>query len=170
MPGPAMALADAPAGSMPTPAGGSGAPSFGLLLGGVRVVLPAGVPVVYLSDVAIHPLAGAPGRVLGLMQLQGHPVVVLEAALSPPAGPPAVRRRAVLVLGATGDCAALRVDEAPAPIALGAAVTGIAAPSCAFAQVLDSPVADAADASRVWWHFVPARLFEVLAAQSEAPR
>lgn len=148
---------------MASPSAVSIAPSFGALVGGVHLVLPAGVPVVYLTEVAVHPLAGAPSRVIGLMQMQGHPVVVLEPSGLAPGGAPALRRHAVLVLGAPGDSGALRVDEAPAPIAVGEARAGAVPPACAFAAALHDPVADASDPARVWWHFVPARLFEVLA-------
>ena len=158
-----MALAEARRFSMANPSAVSLAPSFGALVGGVRLVLPAGVPVVYLTEVAVHPLAGAPARVIGLMQMQGHPVVVLDPSGLAPGGAPALRRHAVLVLGAPGDNGALRVDEAPAPIALGEPQPAAAPPACAFAAALHDPVADAADPARVWWHFVPARLFEVLA-------
>ena len=74
---------------MTSPSAVSPAPSFGALVGGVHLVLPAGVPVVYLTEVAVHPLAGAPSRVLGLMQMQGHPVVVLDpSGLAPGGGCP----------------------------------------------------------------------------------
>jgi hypothetical protein len=139
----------------------SPAPSFGALVGGVHLVLPAGVPVVYLAEVAVHPLAAAPARVIGLMQMQGHPVVVLDRPVCSGRSA-ALRRHAVLVLGAPGGSGALRVDEPPAPIALGDPAAA-AQPACAFAALHD-PVADSADPARVWWHFVPARLFEVLAS------
>lgn len=158
-----MALAEARPASMTRPSPVSPAPSFGALVGGVHLVLPAGVPVVYLTEVAVHPLAGAPPRIVGLMQMQGHPVVVLEPSGLAPGGAPALRRHAVLVLGAPGDSGALRVDEPPAPIALGDPLPAAAQPACAFSAALHDPVADAADPARVWWHFVPARLFEVLA-------
>ncbi|HPU53493.1 MAG TPA: hypothetical protein PK359_18175 [Burkholderiaceae bacterium] len=140
------------------------APSFGALVDGVRLVLPAGVPVIYLTEAAVHPLAGAPARVVGLMQIQGHPVVVLDASRVVAGGAPALRRHAVLVLGAPGDSGALRVDEAPAPIALGEPRPEAVLPACAFASALHDPVGDAAEPARVWWHFEPARLFEALAA------
>ena len=153
--------------SPPARAGAPLAPSFGALIGGVRLVLPAGVPVVYLADAAIHPLATPRRRVLGLMQLQGHPVVVLDPSVLASADSPALRRRAVLVLGSPGEGGALRVDEPPAAIALGEPLPGANRPECAFAQALRDPVADAADRSRVWWHFSPSRLFELLATADE---
>ena len=162
-----MARAEALLSSMTSPSAVSPAPSFGALVGGVHLVLPAGVPVVYLTEVAVHPLAGAPSRVLGLMQMQGHPVVVLDPSGLVPGGAPALRRHAVLVLGAPGESGALRVDEAPAPIALGDPRLAAAPPDCVFAAALHDPVADAADPARVWWHFVPARLFEMLAGASQ---
>lgn len=163
-----MTFAEALPPSMASPSAVSPAPSFGALIGGVRLVLPAGVPVVYLTEVAVHPLAGAPSRVIGLMQLQGHPVVVLDPCGQASRGGPALRRHAVLVLGAPGDSGALRVDEAPAPIALGESRPAAPLPACLFAEALHDPVADAGDPTCVWWHFSPTRLFEVLAAA--APR
>lgn len=144
-------------------------PLFGALLGGVRVVLPAGGAVAYLTDVAIHPLPGAPRRVMGLMQWQGHPVVVLDPGSPPLSGAATLRRQAVLVLGAAPASAALRVDEAPIPIALGAPLDAGGLPDCAFASTLSAPVADARDATRIWWHFSTEALCRALACDGEPP-
>ena len=142
----------------------SAGPLFGARIGGVPVVLPSAMPLVYLADVLVHPLAGAAPRVRGLMQMQGLPLVVLdpgEAAASLVA-----RRLAVLVVGEPGEGAALRVDEPPSPIAVGGPRPEAVRPACVFAAALERPVADALDPDRVWWHVVPARLFSLLAAAS----
>lgn len=141
-------------------------PLFGARIAGVPVVLPSGVPLVYLADVLVHPLAGAASRVCGLMQMQGLPLVVLdptEAAASPVA-----RRMAVLVVGEPGEGAALRVDEPPSPIAVAGPRPDAVRPVCAFAAALGQPVADALDPALIWWHVAPARLFGLLAAAGGA--
>lgn len=144
-------------------------PLFGVLLGGVPVVLPEGVPVVYLTDAAIYPLPGAPRRVMGMMQVQGHPVVVLDPGSSPqPVGATtALRGQSVLVLGAAPVSAALRVDAAPIPIAVTACAGACCLPDCAFASALTAPVADVRDASRIWWRFSTEALCGALANDGE---
>ncbi len=140
----------------------SAGPLFGARIGGVPVVLPSGMPLVYLADVLVHPLAGAAPRVCGLMQMQGLPLVVLDPAEA--AASPVARRLAVLVVGEPGEGAALRVDEPPSPIAVGGPRPEAVRPACVFAAALERPVADALDPHCVWWHVVPARLFGLLAA------
>lgn len=155
--------------TMTSPAAAEAQPLFGALFGGVPVVLPEGVPVAYLTDAAIHPLPGAPRRVMGLMQLQGHPVVVLDPGVEPLAGAAVLRRQAVLVLGAVPASAALRVDEAPMPIAVGASVAECRPPDCAFAAALTMPMTDARDVSRIWWRFSTEALCRALACDIEPP-
>ena len=148
---------------MPASHMAQGAPLFGTRIDGVGLILPAGVAVIYLTDVAIHPLAGSPRRVLGLMQWQGHPVVVLDPSRRPVADAPAIRRHTVLVFGAPGAGAALWVDEPPAPIGIGVSADSPAAPDCVFREVLSEPVTDAGGGPQIWWHFSPDALFAVLA-------
>lgn len=140
-------------------------PLFGARIGGVSVVLPSGLPLVYLADVLVHPLAGAAPRVCGLMQMQGLPLVVLDPAGAP--SPPVARRMAVLVVGEPGEGAALRVEEPPSPIAVAEPRPQAIRPDCVFAAALERPVADALDPDRTWWHVVPARLFGLLATAAE---
>ncbi|MBU6271637.1 MAG: hypothetical protein KGQ67_10070 [Betaproteobacteria bacterium] len=141
-------------------------PLFGARLDGVPVVLPSGVPLVYLADVLVHPLAGAAPRVCGLMQMQGLPLVVLDPTGK--ASSPVARRLSVLVVGEPGEGAALRVDEPPSPIAVAGPRPDAPRPVCVFAAALERPVADALDPDRIWWHVVPARLFALLAAATAA--
>lgn len=150
-----------------SPAADESPPLFGAFFGGVPVVLPEGIPVAYLTEAAIHPLPGAPRRVMGLMQLQGHPVVVLDPGAQPLTGAAALRRQAVLVFGAAPASAALRMDEAPMPIAVGAPVADCRPPDCAFAAVLTMPMTDARDASRIWWRFSTEALCRALACDTE---
>lgn len=145
----------------------SAAPSFGIRIGPIGLLLPAGLPVAYLTDVATHPLPGAGPRVLGLMQVQGHPVVVLDPNDPPLSAVPSIRRMSVLVLGTAPEAGALRVLQPPEPIAIGASVPMPDRPACAFADALIDAHADAGRPDGWWWRFAPALLFARLSATAE---
>jgi len=135
---------------------------FGVRFGGIDLALPGDMPLVFLDRAVVHPLAGAPAAVAGLTQLQGHPVVVLEA--EPLALLPAIRRCAVLVIGAPGQGAGLRVDRAPVAITVDESSRTRSAnpPACSFGAVLRAPLRDAADPQRLWWTFEAPALFRLL--------
>lgn len=146
--------------SGPDDAGGPA--RFGVRFGGVALALPPALPLVFLDRAMVHPLAGAPGAVAGLTQLQGHPLVVLEAAARPAA--PAVRRCPVLVIGSPAQGAALRVDEAPVAIMLEAPLHDDppGAPGCAFGAALRTPWREAPPPHRLWWTFDAPTLLRLL--------
>ena len=136
---------------------------FGVHVGGVALLLPPELACEFVAGATVVPLPRAGRRVLGLTQLRGQPVVVLDASAHPGAHPPALRRHSVVVLGGPPDGAALVVDEAPEPVRAGATLADASPPECAFASALEGAVEDAADPSRAWWRFDPRRLFEALA-------
>ncbi|HLS54715.1 MAG TPA: chemotaxis protein CheW [Zeimonas sp.] len=148
---------------------------FGARLAGVAVAMPVGTSMEFVAAAAIYPLPLAPGRVAGLMQLRGQPLVVLDPATIPDAQG-VIRRHDVLVVGQPPQAAALLVDAPPEPLPEGRwrAARG-APPDCAFAAALqDAPLdgrpagtgggrehpADAAGEG--WYEIDPARLFDAL--------
>ena len=121
---------------------------FGVRFGGVALALPPALPLVFLDRAVVHPLAGAPGAVIGLTQLQGHPLVVLEAA--PRAAAPAVRRCPVLVIGSPAQAVH---DDPPR------------APDCAFGAALRAAWREASPPHRHWWSFDAPTLLRLLGAR-----
>lgn len=136
--------------------------AFGVRVGGVALLLPDDLACEFIAQVAIHPLPCAAPRVLGLTQLRGQPVVVLE--------PQAGRRRSgaqvlhlpVLVMGVTSESAALHVAAAPHPVATGGPVDA-PLPHCAFTSALRGALAGDGPDPGLWWRFEPLALFECLA-------
>lgn len=167
-----MSMADASAsctGPSSRVADGSepGAARFGIRLGGVAVVMPAGTPLEYVADTVIHPLPLAVPRVAGLMQLRGQPIVVLDAA-TPLLRAQVLRHHAVLVIGQPPEAAAVLVEEAPQALAALApdmkAGADAARPdsSCAFAAALGARLTDPGKADDYWYEVEPTRVFELL--------
>src|SRR5690606_28202063 len=114
---------------------------FGARLAGVPFAMPVGTSMGFVAAAAIYPLPLAPGRVAGLMQLRGQPLVVLDPATIPDAQG-VIRRHDVLVVGQPPQAAALLVDAPPEPLPEGRwrAARG-APPDCAFAAALqDAPL------------------------------
>jgi len=151
---------------------------FGARLAGVAVAMPAGTPMEFVAGAAIYPLPLAPGRVAGLMQLRGQPLVVFDPA-SVPRADGVIRRHDVLVVGQPPQAAALLVDAPPEPLPEGRwRVTRGVPADCAFAAALQAAPVDErssgpgagreqpADAAGEGWHEVdPARLFVALAGR-----
>jgi len=134
---------------------------FGTELAGVPVLLPAGAALEFVPSAAVHPLPLAPRRVLGLMQLRGQPLVVVDPAREPvPAS--AAQSLPVLVVGTPPEAAALRVAAAPRALKLGAAQPSAALPDCRFASALGAALSDASRSGGVWFEVDPARLFAEL--------
>lgn len=136
--------------------------SFGVRVGGVPLLLPTDAGLEYVAAAPVFPLPRAGRRIVGLMQLRGHPVVVLDGAPQP--APPAAeaRRLSVLVIGAAPEAGALVVDAPPHDLlSTSDAPAAAVRPACAFSTALADPVADASGG--LWWRFDPRRLFEALA-------
>ncbi|GMV03416.1 MAG: chemotaxis protein CheW [Burkholderiaceae bacterium] len=143
----------------------SPATRFATRLGGVAVALPAGTPLEFVADAAIHPLPLAPARIAGLMQLRGQPLVVLDASARP-AGVATIERRDVLVMGRLPQAAALLVDGPPRPLVDGQwHPVRSAPPDCAFASAIDvagQAPWPARDAGEALHEIDPERLFAAL--------
>lgn len=135
--------------------------SFGVRLAGVNLLLPAGAALEYLAAVAVYPLPGAARRVVGLTQLRGQPLVVLDGATRPVAPAATVCRMPVLVIGQAPEGAALVVEAPPRPVVCTEALADADAPECPFRGALGGAVRD--DGGQPWWTFEPRRLFEALA-------
>lgn len=146
----------------PIEAAGSADARFGVRLATVGLLLPDGVPAVFLESVAINPLPGAPGRVLGLMQMQGYPMLVLDAR-DPPNHEPTPLKLSVLVLGAPERGAGLQVDSPPQAVSVRATADAPPPVGCVFAPALISPMVDDLDSNQVWWHVDLPSLFRCLA-------
>ena len=159
--------AEAPAGGAgAAPAQGSVVRRFGVRVAGTPLLLPE-MPLEHVADATVFPLPGAGSRVRGMMQLRGHPVVVLDAApaAGPEADPDGGARPAVLVFGSAPDAAGLVVSGPPRPLQVGTIPVDAPRPAADFADVLGDALAEAQDPSSVWWSFEPRRLFEWLAAR-----
>ena len=168
----------------PAPPARSHAARYGLCVAGIRLAFPAGELLEFLPDAPIHRLPLAPPRLVGLVQLRGHPVAVFDFGDTP--APPPGERRPVLVVGEASRAAALMVDEAPrvlsideeqpldvshgdgqAELAEGFAVGAGASPSLnrSLERVLGPALRDTDGES--WWPVEPAGLFELLAGEGE---
>lgn len=147
------------------------APSFGVLLAGVPVLLPAGIALEFVAQASLYPLPMAPERVVGLMQLRGQPLLVLDASVQR-AERHTERRtgtsRDVLVVGTLPQAAALLVDGPPRRVEVTqqrdelADTPRGALAECPFVDALTSHRVDRADAHAGWYEVDPERLFEAL--------
>ncbi|UCE30530.1 MAG: hypothetical protein JSW68_10745 [Burkholderiales bacterium] len=142
---------------------------YGVRVAGIGLLLPAEVPVEYLDGATVYPVPRLPRRVLGLLQVRGHPVPVLapDAGFEPHV--PGLQRMNVVVIGAGAMAGALPVDAPPQPLPelAPAADATFEPPSPAgpLAALLEQPLTARSDSDRdtLWWRFEPARLFEMLA-------
>lgn len=143
--------------------------AYGFTLAGVDLLLDPTEHAQFVADATVFPLFFAPPRVLGLIQVRGQPVPVLDAA--PPARVLAQRptQVQVLVVGDGFDAGALRVEDPPRAVELAVssgqqAHSGVVPPSspeCLFAGALREPQLDAH--GRWWWRFDAPSLFRALA-------
>ena len=152
---------------------------FGVRVGGVALALPPGEMLEYVADAPVYPLPLVGRRVLGLMQLRGHPIVVVDPQSQQQRVRETLVRRQVLVIGSAADGGALCVDGPPVVLAPGSVVHCAVRPDCSFCGVLDEALACVPDepgepgepgrapAARtaLWWRFDPRRLFAVLAGE-----
>ena len=150
-----------------------GTAAFGARVDGVRLLLPQGESLEYFAAAAIYPLPLAGRRVRGMVQVRGHPVVVLDPGAHGTRGDAALSRLAVLVIGKGSEAGALRVDGPPEPLQILDPAPPMAdggAPECSFRHALhDAVVARAVggsdDPAATWWRFDPRRLFEALSGE-----
>lgn len=143
------------------------APSFGVLLAGIPVLLPAGTALEFVAQASLFPLPLAPERVAGLMQLRGQPLLVLDAST-----PRADRRTGashdVLIVGTIPQAAALLVDGPPQRVEVTEQREELAdrprgaLAGCPFADALTAHRIDRADSHAGWYEADPERLFDAL--------
>lgn len=88
---------------------------FGIVAGGVRLVVPAGFALEYVHDTPIVPVPLAPARLRGLAQLRGQTVTVFELGALP-RSLAVMQRRDIVVLPIDDAVVGLLVDEAPSPV------------------------------------------------------
>ena len=147
--------------------------AFGVRVGGVRLLLPQGESLEYFAAATVYPLPLAGRRVRGMIQVRGHPVVVVDPGADAARGDAVLVRLPVLVIGQGSEAGAIRVDGAPEPLQAAepaGASAGAGVPECGFRQSLhDGMVARGAgrtdEAAAMWWRFEPRRLFEALAGE-----
>ncbi len=141
---------------------------FGVSLGGVNVLLPAGVITEFVAQAPVFPVPRAPTRLLGLMQVRGHPVPVFDAAPLASDDWPALGRRDVLLIGTGAEAGAVAVDAPPRAISpLPVAAPG-EAPECCFGDALTDAHVDPAEPDLTWWLLAPQRLFQILSGPADA--
>lgn len=150
---------------------GRSAERYGCVVGDLPVLLPAGVPVEYVADAAVHRIARAPARVVGLAQLRGLPVPVVDPARDLQPAPPGVRRLHLLVLGTGAEAGALVVDGPPVPLdgpwQPAEASLPLAVP---FHPALEAPLTrGAAPDGALWWPLRWPRCLEVLVTADAEP-
>lgn len=153
-----------PADRSPSPAVSAPPPSngFGVIVAGVGLLLPR-VALEHVPAATVFPLPGAGAHVLGLVQLRGHPVVVLEAVPAEAEHRSPGHRPSLLVIGSPPEAGALVVAAAPRAIRVGEAAVQAQPPGVPFAAALEGAQADLDDLDMLWWRFDPRRLFELLA-------
>lgn len=137
---------------------------YGCMVGELPVLLPPGVPVEYVADAAVHRFARAPARIVGLAQLRGLPVPVLDPSRDPAPAPAGVRRLHLLVLGSGAEAGALVVDGPPVPLD-GPWRPAEASPprSVPFHPALEPPLARGpAPGGALWWPLRWPQCLEVL--------
>ena len=136
---------------------------FGVRIAGVGVLLPTDQTLEYVASATCFPLPGAGRRVVGMMQLRGHPIVVLDAAVQPAPARHEIRRAAVLVIGTVPEAGAVLVDAPPEQVETGEVASDAARPGSVFDAALSRPSTDARQADRLWWHTDVRHMFRILA-------
>ncbi len=144
---------------MPPERAREGPARFGVVLGGVAVLLPAACALEFIPDAGIEPLPRAPSRVRGLTQWRGAPVIALDAGASAD-GLPVRCRHAVLVIEHGHEAVAFLVDAPPRAVATAAAAGESPVPEVAWGSALRSPMRDADN--RVWWEMDLRELLQAL--------
>lgn len=139
------------------------AQAYGFTLGRVDLLLDPADDAQYVADATVYPLFLAPAGVLGLIQVRGQPVPVLDADPQPQRLAQRPNHVQVLVVGGGFDAGALRVEHPPQAVALAPGETSAAPPrpECAFANALREPERDSG--GRWWWRFDAPQLFRALA-------
>lgn len=147
---------------------------FGIRVAGLNLLLPETL-LEHVADAPIFAMPGAGAAVLGLAQLRGHPVVVLDPevgctdrgpeapGLMDATAPAPVGPAGFLVIGQAPDAGALALAAPPCAVRLGARLASVSRPRPVFADALEFPYADEDDPATIWWSFEPQRLFERLA-------
>ncbi len=138
---------------------------FGVRVAGTHLLLPSDQTLEYVADAASFPLPGAGHRVLGMMQLRGHPILVLDGGPRPAQRRPEIRRCAVLVIGTPPEAGAIVVDAPPEQVATGAPADAAAPPGSSFDSALHRPMCDARTPDRIWWHADVRQMFRILAGE-----
>ncbi|MCL4745979.1 MAG: chemotaxis protein CheW [Burkholderiaceae bacterium] len=151
---------------------GTSVRAFGFTLAGVDLLLDPHDDAQYVADAVVYPLYLAPSAVLGLVQVRGQPVPVLDARPVPRGQGRRIGEVRVLVLAGGGDAGALLVEHPPQAVELRpesgdaaqplAPDRGVSRPECAFADALRDSLADVE--GRRWWRFDATALFRALAA------
>ena len=88
---------------------------YGVVLGGIRILLPIGVFCEFVSQPKLTSLPNSPNYFLGLMNLRGNlaPVYDINRFIDDDRSAPAAQARQVIILGKGDDCAALLCDAPP---------------------------------------------------------
>jgi len=146
-------------------------PSFGVCLAGLPVRLPAGTALEFVAQASLHPLPLAARRVVGLMQLRGQPLVVLDASPDRDGAAPRSTHD-VLVVGTLPNAAGLLVDGAPRAAPVDGPAIGLplskadALAGCPFFEAIVSHHVVAGDRveGAEWYEVDPSRLIAALLA------
>lgn len=91
---------------------------FDIEIGGIRLLLPPGIPCEYFASAIVYPLPRAPRRLLGMMHLRGHPVPVFDTHSHPTDLLPIVQRCQLVVLRTSHEAVGLICDNPPGAVTL----------------------------------------------------
>ncbi len=110
---------------------------FDVEVGGLRVLLPAGVACEYFTQAVVYPVPRSPRRLFGMMHLRGYPVPVFDTQPTATELLPIVQRCRLIVLRDGADAVAFICDRPPSPVVVGDALPDAAKPEKRFSVDAD---------------------------------
>ncbi len=147
---------------------------FDVEIGGVRLLLPEGVPCEYFPQAVVYPIPRAPRRLLGMMHLRGHPVPVFDTQVQTTDLLPIVQSCEFVVLRDSHDAVGLICDRPPGSVSLLGEISEPVRPESPFAaalrqayRVTDEEVGHGGAGLGLVWSFDLAALIDACLAQSE---
>lgn len=121
-----------------TPTGEALAPArFDVVLGNLRILLPAASPCEYLAQAVVYPVPRAPRRLFGMMHLRGHPLPVFDVHSIATDLLPIVQRCRLVVLREGLESVGLICDRPPSPVTLAGVLADAAKPDSIFRPALN---------------------------------
>lgn len=111
-------------------------PRFDVVVGGLRLLLAAGMPCGYFAQAVVWPVPRAPRRLFGMMHLRGHAVPILDVQARATDLLPIVQRCPLIVLREGASAVGFICDRPPSLVDVGATLPDAALPSTRFSSAL----------------------------------